>query len=292
MIPKELARRIRSLEIVSRKVVHDILAGEYGSVFKGRGMEFDEVREYQPGDDVRTIDWNVTARTGRPFVKRFREERELTVLLLVDLSASGRLGSKGRSKNELAAEICALLALAAARNNDRVGLMVFTEDVERFVPPGKGTCQVLKVIREVLGFEPARKGTDLGRALLFLGRLFRRRAIVFLISDFQAGGAYRRPLRALARVHDLIAVRVVDPLEMELPRAGLVELEDGETGEIVLVDLDSERFRESYSRRALLREKSLAAFFRSAGVDEIRVEAGGDHGRALVEFFRKRERRR
>jgi len=291
MIPKEIAKKIRAIEIYTKKAVNDILAGEYESVFKGHGMEFDEVREYQPGDDVRTIDWNVTARTGRPFVKRFREERELTVIFLVDLSASGSFGSVRQLKNEVAAEVCALLAFAATRNNDKVGLIVFTDHVEMFIPPEKGTRHVLRVIREILSFQPRRTKTDIGRALDYLGRVLSRRAVVFLISDFQAEG-YERSLRVNSRRHDMIAVTINDPRELSMPDVGLLEIEDAETGEHVLIDTGSPAVRMEYERLSTQGSAGLAEFFRSISVDLIDIGTGRDTIRDLMRFFRNRERRR
>ncbi len=291
MIPRELARKIRFIQIYTTKVVNDVLAGEYESVFKGRGMEFDEVREYQVGDDVRSIDWNVTARAGRPFIKKYREERELTVVFLVDLSASGGFGSVKGTKNELAAEICALLAFAAIRNNDKVGLIVFTDQVERFIPPAKGARHVLRVIRDILTFRPRRTRTDIAAALDYLGKVQTRRAVVFLISDFQAEG-FERSLRVLGRRHDVIAVSVTDPRELRLPNVGLMELEDAETGERVLIDTGSREVRSRYEARALERARALSETLRSMGIDEIRVETGKPYIRDMMAFFRNRERRR
>ena len=291
MIPKELAKKIRYIQIYTSKVVNDVLAGEYQSVFKGRGMEFDEVREYQVGDDVRSIDWNVTARSGKPFVKRFREERELTVMFLVDLSASGSFGSVKQPKNELAAEICALLAFAAIKNNDKVGLMVFTDHVEMFIPPKKGTRHVLRVIREILSFRPQRTRTDITRALDYLGRVQSRRAVVFLISDFQAEG-FERSLRVLGRRHDLIAVAVTDPREIALPDVGLLELEDAETGEVALIDTGSQAVRRQYAALALERAARLNDLLGSTGIDQIHIETGRAYIRDLMTFFKNRERRK
>jgi len=291
MIPKELAKKIRLIQISTSKAVNDVLAGEYESVFKGRGMEFDEVREYQPGDDVRTIDWNVTARTGKPFVKRFREERELTVMFLVDLSASGSFGSVRQLKNEMAAEVCALLAFAATKNNDKVGLIVFTDHVEMFIPPKKGSRHVLRVIREILSFQPGRAGTDIAQALDYVGRVQAKRAVVFLISDFQAEG-FERALRVLGRRHDMIAVTIGDPRELSLPDVGLLELEDAETGEVVLIDTGDPEVRRQYERLGRETASKLAGIFRSMGVDQIEIRTGRDYVRDLIKFFKKRERRR
>jgi uncharacterized protein (DUF58 family) len=290
MIPAELAKKIRILQITTRKVVNDVLAGEYGSVFRGRGMEFDEVREYQPGDEIRTIDWNVTARTGTAYVKRFVEERELTVFFLVDLSASGAFGSVNKLKNEIAAEFCSLLAFSAVKNNDKVGLIVFTDRIELFIPPKKGTRHVLRVIRELLNFRPRPASTDIAMALDYLGKVTAKRAVVFIVSDFQAEG-FERPIRVLSRRHDVIAVSVVDPREVRLPDVGLVELEDAETGETVLVDTSSLAVRKAYERLGRERADRYRELFASMGVDQIEVMTDRDYVPGLVRFFRSRERR-
>jgi len=290
MIPKELAKKIRLIQIHTRKAVNDVLAGEYHSVFKGRGMEFDEVREYVPGDEIRSIDWNVTARTGRPHVKRYVEERELTILFVVDLSASGAFGTRERLKNEVAAEICALLAFSAIKNNDKVGLIVFTDAIELYIPPKKGLSHVLRLIRDVLGFRPRGRRTDIGQALDFLGRVSHRRAVVFVVSDFQAEG-YEKRLRIAAKRHDLIAIPVADPREITLPKAGLIELEDAETGERLLVDSSSPAVRSEYERLGRERLSRLRQMFRLMSVDHIQVVTGEDYVRDLVAFFRARERR-
>ena len=290
MISKELAKKIRFIQIYTSKAVNDVLAGEYHSVFKGRGMEFDEVREYTPGDEIRTIDWNVTARVGHPYVKRYVEERELTVMFVVDLSASGTFGSTEKRKNEVAAELCALLAFSAIKNNDKVGLIVFTDVIELYIPPKKGLSHVLRLIRDLLDFKPRQARTDIGQALDYLGRVSHRRAVVFLVSDFQAEG-YQKRLRVVARRHDLIAVSITDPREARLPNVGLVELEDAETGERVLIDTGSERVRRQYEKAGRGRADGLAEMFRSGGIDHIRLESGRDYVRDLVGFFRMRERR-
>jgi uncharacterized protein (DUF58 family) len=290
MISKELAKKIRLIEITTNRAVNDVLAGEYHSVFKGRGMEFDEVREYAPGDDVRSIDWNVTARLGRPFVKRFVEERELTVIFVVDLSASGSFGSRDQLKNEVAAELCALLAFSAIKNNDKVGLLAFTDRVEKFIPAKKGASHVLRLVRELLQLKPQGKGTDLATALEYVGRVNRRRAIVFLVSDFLADD-YEKPLRLVARRNDLIAVSVSDPRERELPNVGLIALEDAETGETVVLDTGSAAARRAYAALAARRRDERLDLFRKVGVDEVRVQVGEDYVRDLMLFFRRRERR-
>ena len=293
---RNVAKKIRLIEIQTDRAVDDVLAGEYSSVFKGSGMEFDEVREYTPGDEIRSIDWNVTARMGRPFVKRYVEERELTVWLVVDLSASGAFGSRSQLKNEAAAEFCALLAFAAIRNNDKVGLIVFTESVELAIPPSKGRTHVLRLIRELLRFQPSGRGTALSVALEYLGRVTHKRGIVFLVSDFLTDGTLEetsgKQLRILARRHDLVAVAVCDEREQELPNVGLVELEDAETGESVLLDTSSARVRRDYAARSRERVERRRAFFRTTGIDEVEVRTGHDYVRDLRTLFRKRGRRK
>jgi uncharacterized protein (DUF58 family) len=290
MISSELARKIRILQITTRKVVNDVLAGEYTSVFKGRGMEFDEVREYMPGDDVRTIDWNVTARMDRPYIKRYVEERELTVFFLVDLSASGAFGSVKKLKNEIAAEFCALLSFSAVKNNDKVGLIVFTDRVELYVPPKKGTTHVLRLIRELLNFKPKAVRTDIGGTLDYFAKVAKKRAVVFLVSDFQSEG-FEKAMRIISKRHDLIAVPVTDPREVRLPNVGLIELEDAETGEMVLVDTSSAAVRKQYERLGRERSERFRELFASMGVDRIEVATDRDYVPRLVQFFRARERR-
>lgn len=290
MISKELLKKVRYLEIYTSKAVNDVLAGEYHSVFKGRGMEFDEVREYAPGDDVRSIDWNVTARTGTPYIKRFVEEREQTLMFLVDMSASGAFGSHERPKQEVAAEICALLAFSAIKNNDKVGLILFSDHIERFVPPQKGSSHVLRLIRELLGYEPVGRKTDITCALEFLGRVLSRRAIVFLVSDFFATG-YEKKLAVVNRRHDLVAVNIRDPHELELPRVGLVELQDAETGQRKIVDASSRKVREAYKKMTAVRDARLREMFRKNNVDHIDLLCGRDYVKDLIGFFKSRERR-
>lgn len=290
MIPKELAKKIRYLEIYTSKAVNDVLAGEYESVFKGRGMEFDEVREYSAGDEIRTIDWNVTARMGRPFVKRFVEERELTILFLVDLSASGTFGTIDKTKNEVAAELTALLAFSAVKNNDKVGLIVFTDTVEMFIPPKKGVSHVLRLIRELLQFKPSKSKTDIVEALDYLGRVTHKRCVVFLISDFQTEG-FDKQLRVLGKRHDLIAVSVLDPREIEVPDVGLLELEDAESGQRVLLDTSSATVRRQFQAKARERSEQLRRLFRSIDIDHTEVITGRDYVRDLVGFFRQRAHR-
>ena len=290
MIPRELAKKIRYLQIYTSKAVNDTLAGEYESVFKGRGMEFDEVREYQAGDDVRTIDWNVTARMGHPYVKRFVEERELTVVFLVDLSASGAFGSVRRMKNEVAAELCALLAFSAIKNNDKVGLVVFTDRIELFVPPAKGTTHVLRLIRDLLSFKPRQSRTDIAAGIEYIGRVTTKKSVVFLVSDF-LGSDYEKQLRILSRRNDVIAVSVTDPREVSMPNVGLVELEDAETGELIVLDTGSAAVRRNYEKMGHTRQAKLREMFRSMDVDQIDVFTHRDYLKDLVRFFKTRERR-
>ena len=295
MISKELAKKIRYIQIYTSKAVNDVLAGEYHSVFKGQGMEFDEVRAYQPGDDIRTIDWNVTARTGHPHVKRYVEEREITVFFLVDLSKSGAFGSKEKLKNEIAAEFCALLAFSAIKNNDKVGLIVFTDTIELFIPPAKGTSHVLRLIRELLFFEPekirTKTGTDIALALDYLGRVLHKRGVVFLVSDFLDQN-FEKPLRVLARRHDLIAATVSDPRELALPDVGLLEIQDAETGDTTVIDTGSKTVRNRYTRLAEEKNKELADLFQSIGVDHIQLFTDRDYILDLVKFFRRRMRKK
>jgi uncharacterized protein (DUF58 family) len=286
----ELIRRIRGIHLRTSHLVDDLMAGEYVSAFKGRGMEFEEVREYQPGDDIRTIDWNVTARMGHPFVKTFREERELTVMLLVDVSSSGQFGTHTRTKNEVAAELAAILAYAAIRNHDKVGLLLFTDQVERYIPPKKGRGHVWRVIREVLEHRPVHRRTDLGAALGFLNKVTHRRSVCFVISDFMDEG-YQRPLRLTSRAHDVIAISIADPREQALPPVGFIELEDAETGEIVLVDTSDPVFNRAFRGNSERRARERDDAFRSMKVDHIPVRADQDTISPLLKYFRLRERR-
>ena len=292
MLPSELAKKIRQLEIRTRKEVTDVLAGDYKSAFRGAGMEFDEVREYLPGDDVRSIDWNVTARQGRPFIKRFQEERELTVFFAVDLSASGFYGAGQTSKNDLAAELCATLAFSAVKSNDKVGLLLFTDRTELFIPPVKGTARAMRVVREVLGFRPQGTGTDLAGAVNFLARVLKKRAVVFLISDFIGGGEYDKPLRLLAQRHDVVALQLTDETELTLPNDGLVEMQDAETGEVVLVDTASRAVRDAFAAEAARRQALLTTRLRRLGVDQLALAAGRDFVHDLSAFLKRRTQRR
>jgi uncharacterized protein (DUF58 family) len=289
MIPREVLQQVRRIEIRTKSVVDSILSGEYHSVFKGRGMEFSEVRGYVEGDDIRSIDWNVTARMNGLYVKKHVEERELTVMLVVDASASGSFGSVNKFKGEMGAELCALLAFSAIKNNDRVGLIIFTSEVERYIPPQKGKNHVLRVIREMLYFEPKKRGTDIAGALSYLNRVQRRKAVVFLVSDFMAP-PFAKSLRVSARRHDLVAITLRDPRERELPDIGLVELSDAETGETRLIDSSSLKFRNLYKKAMDERTAAITQAFTVNGVDEIPVSTGTDYIESLVKFFRRREK--
>jgi uncharacterized protein (DUF58 family) len=289
MIPKEVLQKVRRIEIRTRSIVDSILSGEYQSVFKGRGMEFSEVRTYTEGDDVRSIDWNVTARMGQPYVKRYVEERELTVMLCVDASLSGHFGSVERFKDEIGVELCALLAFSAIKNNDRVGLIIFTSEVEKYIPPKKGKNHVLRVIRELLYFRPKKSGTDVSAALGYLSRVLTKKSVVFCVSDFIASG-FEAPMRVAGRRHDLIAVSIVDPREKSLPDIGLVELVDPETGATMLVDSSDKSLRSAFAGESDQRRRALSAFFRANGIDEIPIATESDYVDPLVSFFRKREK--
>jgi uncharacterized protein (DUF58 family) len=271
-------------------VVDELLGGEYKSVFKGRGMEFDEVREYIPGDEVRTIDWNVTARTGKPFVKRYIEEREQSLFFLVDMSASGSFGSTGKTKNETAAELCALLSFSAIKNNDKVGLVIFTDEIELFIPPDKGQLHVLHMIREILAFSPRRKGTSISCALDYLGSMVKKKCVTFLISDFQDSD-YDSALRLAALHYDLIAIIMTDPRELEFPAAGLVDLTDAETGERTLVDTSSSAVRSKLHIAARTRHLEIRDALARLNIDLIDVRTDRDYLDSLIRFFRSRERR-
>ncbi len=290
MIPQDVMKQIRRIQIRTSRMVNDILAGQYESVFKGQGMEFREVREYVPGDDIRMIDWNVTARAGSPHVKLLAEERELTVMLVVDASGSGRFGSLSRFKNELAAELCAVLAFSAIQNNDKVGLIIFTDDIELYVPPSKGRKHVLRVIREVLFFEPKGRGTNIPVALHFLNNVTKRRSVCFLVSDFMADD-YEAALRIANSRHDIVAVEVSDPREEVLPDVGLVSVRDAESGRESLVDTSDARLRRDYGQAAIERSRQRNQIFQRTRVDAIRVRTDRPYIEELYRFFRMREKR-
>lgn len=315
MIPREILKKIRQIEIRSLRLVNESLAGQYHSVFKGQGMNFEEVREYQPGDEVRTIDWNVTARMNHPFVKKFVEEREMTVMLVVDLSGSGMFGSGEQSKRELAAEIASVLAFSAIRNNDKVGLVLYTEGVELYVPPRKGRRHVLRVIREILFHEPRKRGTNLNDTLQFLSRVLTHRAVVIVLSDFLGQTAPTRlemashlkrqavmsdtlsqasstALRQANRKHDVVAVQIVDRFECELPALGYLVLTDAETGEVVEVNTGDARKRANFKQRQERTQAELRRLFLACKIDAIQLRTDQPYAAALGRFFQTRERRR
>jgi len=289
MLPEEIIRKIRGIELRTKRLVNDVFSGEYHSVFKGRGIEFAEVREYGIGDDVRLIDWNVTARMGHPYIKTFDEERELTVMLLVDASGSGLFGSRGMLKEELAAEVSAVLAFSAIKNSDRVGLMMFTDGIELFIPPQKGRKHVLRVIREILYFKPRGTRTNVNAAIEHVNRMLKRKSIVFLISDFLDTG-FEAALSIAAQKHDLIAVSIEDEREEFLNDSGVLALEDAETGEICYVNTSSEKLRKEYRLFMENRRARLSESFRRNGVDQILLRTDRPYENELVRFFRKRMR--
>ncbi|MBF0215864.1 MAG: DUF58 domain-containing protein [Candidatus Omnitrophica bacterium] len=291
MLTKELLKKVRRIQIYTSHLVNDMLAGAYHSTFKGRGIEFDEVREYQPGDEIRTIDWNVTARAGKPFVKKFVEERELTVMLMVDASSSGEFGSKQQLKNEYAAELCAMLAFSAIKNNDKVGLVIFTDTVEKYIPPKKGKRHVLHVISEILSFKPEHKGTDIAASIEFFNSVNKKRMVTFLVSDFMTEG-YERALQIANKRHDIIAVVIGDEREREFPGLGLIELEDAETGEVLLVDSSDPNLQKGIKVLAGKEAADRDRFFRKIDMDMIHVETGGSYVEPFMKFFRRRERKR
>jgi uncharacterized protein (DUF58 family) len=296
---REILKKVRQIEIRTRRLVDSSMGGEYHSVFKGRGMDFDEVREYVPGDEVRTIDWNVTARSGRPFVKKFTEERELTILLLVDVSASGNFGSTSQSKREMAAELASVLAFSAIHNSDKVGLLLFSDQIEQYIPPKKGRRHVLRVVREILYFQPKHRGTDIVQALDFVNRVTRRRAVTFLISDFQNSGDQAKALASLQHAirlthtrHDLVAMHIQDRREQELPDVGLLAIEDAETGEIMELATSNPQVRARFTELSRRHIETLRRLLNSEGIDTLKLETGESYVPPLMNFFKTRERRR
>jgi uncharacterized protein (DUF58 family) len=279
MIPREILKKVRRIEITTRRLVNDLFSGEYHSTFKGQGMEFEEVRQYIPGDDIRLIDWNVTARTGFPHVKKFREERELSVVIMVDASSSGRFGTRTRFKSDTAAELCAVLAFSAIKNS-----------IEKFIPPKKGRGHVLRLIREVLYFEPKGVATDIGGALEYLSHVIRRKSVVFLLSDFLSGG-YLKPLQIANNKHDIVALKITDPRETGFDDVGMIELEDAETGEVILVDTSSREFRQEFASKAEQDVLSLKRSFQRINLDFINIRTDQSYVVPLITFFKMRERR-
>ncbi|MFV1975062.1 MAG: DUF58 domain-containing protein [Candidatus Scalindua sp.] len=290
MIPEDILKNIRRIQIYTSRMVTDAFAGHYQSVFKGMGMEFEEVREYQPGDDIRSIDWNVTARTGHPFVKKFTEERELTIMALLDMSRSSYFGTVNKLKRQLAAELCSVLAISAVRNNDKIGLIAFTDKIEKFVPPRKGLSHVLRIIREALYYEPEGKGTDISGALEYLNRVTNRSTISFIVSDFYDSD-YKKPLSIANKRHDIVAVSITDPREIELPNIGIIRLEDAETGKGFLVDTSSSTVRKDYYINAQKIFNDRQRLLQSINVDHIEIKTDMPYARELYKFFRMRERR-
>jgi uncharacterized protein (DUF58 family) len=292
MFTTELMNKVRRIEIRTRRLVNDSFAGDYHSVFKGQGMEFDEVRPYLPGDEVRTIDWNVTARMGQPYVKKYVEERELTVMLVVDASGSGDFASEGKFKRELAAELASVLSFSATTNKDKVGLLIFTDKVELYIPPRKGRRHVLRLIRELLAFEPEGNGTDIKLALDTVNQLLKRRSIVFLVSDFMDDTSqYKKPLFMTNRKHDVIAVDLHDPLETEIADVGMLALEDAETGELVWLDTSDAAWRERFALQTSTFELTKQQTLAGAGVDRVQIRTDKDYAKAMAIFFQKRNKR-
>ncbi len=289
LLNEELLAKIKAIQIHARFLVSDIFAGEYESAFKGRGMTFEEVREYQMGDDIRTIDWNVTARTNKPHVKLYRDERELTVMFVVDISASAHFGTVQKFKNEIAAEITALLAYTALKKNDKVGLIVFSDRVEHYLPPKKGRGHIWRLIRDILTYRSTSRKTDFTVPIDFLNRVIKRRAVTFLISDFQ-GGDFQKDLRRTSKHHDLVAIAISDPKERELPHVGFIELEDAETGEHILIDTGRKSVRQNFSTAARNLSLELKHFFRSSEIDLIEISTDGSYLEPIVRFFKSREK--
>lgn len=286
----ELLKKVRKIEIKTRGLSNQIFSGEYHSAFKGRGMAFSEVREYMPGDDIRNIDWNVTARFNHPFVKVFEEERELTVMLLVDISASGDFGTSKQFKRELITELCAVLSFSAIQNNDKIGIIFFTDRIEKFIPPKKGKSHILRIIRELIDFKPVSHGTDIGGALRYFTNMIKKRSISFLISDFMAQN-YVDPLKIASRKHDLVAIRIFDKREAELPDVGLIRLQDAESGKLLWVDSSRRITREKYRLNWLNKQKELDSMFAKIGVDQVKIATDQNYVQPLINLFKKREKR-
>ena len=288
-IPDEIFRKIRRVQIATARLVTEVFAGEYKSVFKGRGLEFCEVREYQSGDDIRTIDWNVTAREGKPYVKKHIEERELSVMFLLDVSGSSYFGTTENLKRDRAAEVCSVLAGSAMSNNDKVGLIIFSDRIEKFIPPRKGTSHVLRIIREMLYHKPEGKGTDIPLCLEYLNRVTTRSTISFLVSDFFAAGL-KKPLAIANKRHDIVAVRITDPRDFDMPDVGMVKLEDPENGREFLIDTSSRSLRDKYHSIAQKEEEARKQLFYSVNIDSIEISTGAQYTEALTDFFNRRKR--
>ena len=291
MSTSALLKKVRKIEIKTKGLSNHIFAGEYHTAFKGKGMAFSEVREYQPGDDIRSIDWNVTARYNSPFVKVFEEEREMTVMLLIDVSASGNFGTQEQFKRELATELAAILAFSAINNNDKVGVIFFTDKVEQFIPPKKGKSHILRIIREVLAFQPTGKGTDIAGALEYFSAVIKKRSICFILSDFM-GKEFERPLKIASKKHDLVALRIHDTREDTLPNIGLVPMQDAETEKILFVDTSSKKVRDNFAKNRAQTTEKLRKLFPASGVDLIDITTGTDYVKPLINFFKTRGKRR
>ena len=291
MSTSALLKKVRKIEIKTKGLSNHIFAGEYHTAFKGKGMAFSEVREYQPGDDIRSIDWNVTARYNSPFVKVFEEEREMTVMLLIDVSASGNFGTQGQFKRELATELAAILAFSAINNNDKVGVIFFTDKVEQFIPPKKGKSHILRIIREVLAFEPTGKGTDIAGALEYFSAVIKKRSICFILSDFMSK-EFDRPLKIASKKHDLVALRIHDKREDTLPNVGLVPMQDAETEKMLFVDTSSKKVRDNFAKNRAQATEKLRKLFPASGVDLIDITTGTDYVKPLINFFKTRGKRR
>ncbi|QPJ63180.1 MAG: DUF58 domain-containing protein [Candidatus Nitronauta litoralis] len=286
----EMIKTIKEIQVKTNHLVNHMMAGEYVSAFKGKGMEFREVREYEPGDDIRLIEWNVTARMGHPYVKEFREEREMTMMLLVDVSCSGQFGSRQKLKNEVAAEVASIMAYAAIKNNDKVGLIIFSDQIEHFVTPQKGRSHIWRLIRTILNFKPEGRRTDITLPLEYLLRVQKKKCVAFLISDFQASG-YETALRLAQQRHDLVAIEITDPREMTLPPIGLVHLEDAETGEMILVNTRDKALIMKYEKKMELERKNRKRSFRSIGVDTIHIRTDGSLINPIIQYFKMREKK-
>ena len=291
MSTSALLKKVRKIEIKTKGLSNHIFAGEYHTAFKGKGMAFSEVREYQPGDDIRSIDWNVTARYNSPFVKVFEEEREMTVMLLIDVSASGNFGTQEQFKRELATELAAILAFSAINNNDKVGVIFFTDKVEQFIPPKKGKSHILRIIREVLAFEPKGKGTDISGALEYFSAVIKKRSICFILSDFMSK-EFERPLKIASKKHDLVALRIHDTREDTLPNVGLVPMQDAETEKMLFVDTSSKKVRDNFAKNRAQATEKLRKLFPASGVDLIDITTGKDYVKPLINFFKTRGKRR
>ena len=290
-IDEELLKKIKGIQLRAKYLVNDAFSGEYKSAFKGRGMEFEEVREYVPGDDIRSIDWNVTARSQKPYIKVYRDEREITVMFVVDVSASSRFGTLTKFKNEIVSEVTALLAYLALRNNDKVGLIIYSDQVEQYIPPKKGRGHVFRLISDILSYKSKSNKTNMQIPLEFLNRVLKKKAITFLISDFQ-GDEYKTQLQTTARHHDLIAIDVTDPREIDMPKIGYIELEDAETGEFVLFNTSDNKLRQGYRKESLKQQKSRMDFFRRSEIDYIPIKTEENYLEPIIKFFKERERRR